>query len=85
MVEHMVSSNEWATTMGVGVTIALAGIGFAIQWGWVNSQLANIAKRLDELIAESRSIRHALNDHERRISTVEGRCNQRSDSCSQAE
>lgn len=63
--------------LAVGLTISLAALAFAAQWGVVNNQLDNIGKRLDELLMDSRATQTMLREHERRLSTVEGRIEKR--------
>lgn len=60
---------RWAVVV---VTLVFALLAYAVQWGVVTTKLAHVETRLDELIAETRGLRSAYADLERRMSFLEG-------------
>lgn len=62
--------SRWAAVILTG---SLALVAFTVQWGVVNARLDGVEKRLDELIVETRAMRSAYADLERRVAFLEGR------------
>lgn len=60
---------RWAAVV---LTAALALMTVTMQWGVVNTRLDGVEKRLDELLFETRAMRGAYADMERRVSFLEG-------------
>jgi len=65
--------SRWAAVI---LTALLALATVTVQWGMVNARLDGVEKRLDELIVESRLMRGAYADLERRVAFLEGRASQ---------
>ena len=61
--------SRWAAVI---LTALLALIAFTVQWGVVSARLDGVEKRLDELIVETRAMRVAYADLERRVAFLEG-------------
>jgi hypothetical protein len=59
--------------VGIALTAALAVVAYAVQWGVVTARLAQVEKRLDELIVEARGLRAEYQTVERRVAYLEGR------------
>ena len=66
---------DWSRWVGALVTIAIALLAFAMQWGVVMTKLDQVEERLDEFIVEARSLRQEYQDVERRVSYLEGLIN----------
>jgi len=61
--------SRWAAVI---LTALLALATVTVQWGMVNARLYGVEKRLDELIVESRLMRGAYAELERRVAFLEG-------------
>jgi Tfp pilus assembly protein PilO len=55
------------------VTLMVAVLAFAVQWGAVWTKLDQVEKRLDEFIIEARSLRTQYQAMARRVAYLEGR------------
>ncbi len=63
---------QWSRWVGVGITVLLVVLAFAVQWGVVVTKLGHVEKRLDALITETQSLRTEYADINRRVSLLEG-------------
>ena len=64
--------NGTAKWIGAGTLLALALVGFIVQWGIVTTKLDQVERRLDDLVAELRGLRQEYQSIERRVSFLEG-------------
>jgi len=64
---------RWAALI---ITVMLAMMAYAVQWGVISARLDGVEKRLDELITETRANRTVYSDLDRRVSRLEGRIDQ---------
>ncbi len=66
-------SSRWAS---VAVTLAIAAIAVAVQWGAINANARSTDKRLDEFKSDFKSdlgeVRQAISDVNKRLSFIEG-------------
>lgn len=65
---HVQRTNWWPSA----VTVMVAVLAFAVQWGAVWTKLDQVEKRLDEFIIEARSLRAQYQAMARRVTYLEG-------------
>ena len=63
----------WPRWAGTAVTVIIALIAYAVQWGVVTTKLSQIECRLGDIVTEVRTMRDQLAATERRVSFLEGR------------
>ncbi len=70
-------TNGKARWAGIGLTALIGILALTVQWGVVTTKLDQVARQLDGLTVEIRSLRGDLISIERRVSYLEGRFNGR--------
>jgi hypothetical protein len=61
--------NKWMPTL---LTLALAAVAFAVQWGALWAKLDQMEKRLDEFLIEAHTLRAQYQAINQRLSYLEG-------------